>query len=84
MILCQENKYEYGIEDKTHDIYTITMATTEKFLENQWGNLYSNIGYYDKMEMKQPSNEKKNRSLEEIKKQTICEESKFEKKRVKQ
>ena len=44
------------------------MASIQKFLENECGNLYSNIVYYidDTTRKKVPTNEKNNRSLEEI------------------
>ena len=47
------------------------MASIQKFLENECGNLYSNIVYYidDTTRKKVPTNEKNNRSLEEIRKQ---------------
>ena len=47
------------------------MASIQKFLENECGNLYSNIVYYidDTTRKKIPTNEKNNRSLEEIRKQ---------------
>ena len=45
------------------------MTSIQKFLENECGNLYSNIVYYidDTTRKKTPTNEKNNKSLEEIK-----------------
>ena len=47
------------------------MTSIQKFLENECGNLYSNIVYYidDTTRKKIPTNEKNNISLEEIKNQ---------------